>query len=292
MVAMSLSSVSVIGNALRLRGEAYNLVSPAACSRSRRCSGASGEHLSKAVTGAATGSKSKVYRRLLTFPLWEGLASSHSTLSRQWGIPMSAAGLASLPTEDQLDQAKSITDGLSAHPLEGRGLGTKYLVVAGVLGAFLIVLFNVLGRSLGDSLSSRQPEALLAPVMALVALTGLVWLLMVVFRNIAFIRGKVSERYFQTFTVGAPAEWVERPTRAYMNLLELPILFYVAAALMLITQTFDSVQVSLAWLFVFTRCAHAFIYIAFNYIPLRFVSYLTGVITLGVLWARFAEQSL
>ena len=93
---------------------------------------------------------------------------------------MSAAGLASLPTEDQLDQAKSITDGLSAHPLEGRGLGTKYLVVAGVLGAFLIVLFNVLGRSLGDSLSSRQPEALLAPVMALVALTGLVWLLMVV----------------------------------------------------------------------------------------------------------------
>jgi hypothetical protein len=180
MVAMSLSSVSVIGNALRLRGEAYNLVSPAACSRSRRCSGASGEHLSKAVTGAATGSKSKVF----------------------------------------------------------------------------------------------------------------VWLLMVVFRNIAFIRGKVSERYFQTFTVDAPAEWVERPTRAYMNLLELPILFYVAAALMLITQTFDSVQVSLAWLFVFTRCAHAFIYIAFNYIPLRFVSYLTGVITLGVLWARFAEQSL
>ena len=61
---------------------------------------------------------------------------------------------------------------------------------------------------------------------------------------------------------------------------------------MVTTQQFDGIQVSLAWLFVFTRTVHAFIYIALNYIPLRFVSYLTGVITLGVMWARFAEQSL
>jgi hypothetical protein len=201
---------------------------------------------------------------------------------------MSAASLASSPTKDQLERRESSAEG----HLKGRGLGRKYFVVAGVLFAFLIVLFNVLGRPLDDSSLNRTPEVLLEPVMALVALTGLVWLLMVLFRNIAFIGGKVSERYFRTFTVDAPAEWVERPTRAYMNLLELPILFYIAVALMLITRTFDSMQVSLAWLFVFTRCAHAFIYIAFNYIPLRFVSYLTGVITLGALWARFAEQSL
>lgn len=201
---------------------------------------------------------------------------------------MSVASLASSSAKDRLERSQSSAEAR----LKGRGLGRKYLVVAGVLVAFLIVLVDVLGRPLGDSLLNRTPQVLLAPVMALVTLTGLVWLLMVLFRNIAFLRGKVSERYFQTFTVDAPAEWVERPTRAYMNLLELPILFYVAAALMLITKTFDNVQVSLAWLFVFTRCAHAFIYIAFNYIPLRFVSYLTGVITVGVLWARFAEQSL
>jgi hypothetical protein len=173
-----------------------------------------------------------------------------------------------------------------------RALGGKYLVVASVLVAFLVVLCYVLGQPGSELPLDRAQRALLGPVVALVALTGVVWLLMVLLRNIAFIRGKVSERYFQTYTVDAPAEWVERPTRAYMNLLELPILFYVASALMLSTGTFDSVQVSLAWLFVFTRCAHAFIYIVFNYIPLRFVSYLSGVITVGVLWARFAAHSL
>jgi hypothetical protein len=189
-------------------------------------------------------------------------------------------------------QSNEIGRDQSANRMKWRARGKKYLVVAGVLIAFLTLLFYVLGHPRSELPLARASQSVLAPVIALVTLTGVVWLLMVIFRNIAFIRGKVSERYFQTFTVDAPAEWVERPTRAYMNLLELPILFYAASALMLITRDFDSVQVSLAWLFVITRCAHAFIYIAFNYIPLRFVSYLTGVITLGVLWTRFAAQSL
>ena len=169
------------------------------------------------------------------------------------------------------------------------GLGRKYLVVATVLAAFLLVLASVLQQE--PAASPQTQQALIQSVIGLAALTGIVWALMVLFRNVAFIRGRVSERYFQTYTVDAPSEWVERPTRAYMNLLELPVLFYVVCLLMLVTQRFDAVQVSLAWLFVATRTAHAFIYIAFNYIPLRFVSYLTGVITLGVLWTRFAVQT-
>ena len=134
--------------------------------------------------------------------------------------------------------------------------------------------------------------ALLQPVVALVVLTAIVCLLMVVYRNVAFIRGTASERYFQTFTADKPAEWVERPTRTYMNLLELPVLFYVVCLLMLTTGRFDSVQVSLAWVFVMTRYVHAIIYIGFNYVPLRFAAFLTGVFTLAVIWTRFAEQNL
>ena len=177
----------------------------------------------------------------------------------------------------------------SAARVERGGLGRKYVVVAAVLAAFLAVLASVLQQE--PAASQQTQQALIEPIIGLAALTGIVWALMVLFRNVAFIRGKVSERYFQTYTVDAPSEWVERPTRAYMNLLELPVLFYVVCLLMLVTQRFDEVQVSLAWLFVATRTAHAFIYIAFNYIPLRFVSYLTGVITLGVLWTRFAAQA-
>lgn len=169
--------------------------------------------------------------------------------------------------------------------------GAKYLVVAAALGAFLAVLFFVLSRDASWLRATDQPHALLQPILALVGLTGAVWLLMVVYRNLAFIRGMTSERYFQTYTLDAPAEWVERPTRAFMNLLEVPVLFYVVCLWMLLSGQVDSVQVALAWLFVGTRYVHAFIYIAFNYIPLRFVSYASGVIALGLMWARLASLS-
>jgi len=168
-------------------------------------------------------------------------------------------------------------------------LGAKYLMVAGVVTAFVAILLAVLNMS---SAGNRGAATLIQPIVALVALTGVVWLLMVVYRNVAIIRGQASERYYQTYTTQAPAEWIERPTRAYMNLLEVPVLFYVVCLLMLATGKFDAAHVSLAWLFVATRYVHAFIYIGFNYVPLRFAAFVTGVVTLAVMWTRFAMVNL
>jgi len=173
-----------------------------------------------------------------------------------------------------------------------RQLGTKYLVVGAVLAVFLSILSTVLNSEATPVRIAEQAAVLLQPIIALVALTGAAWLLMVVYRNLAFISGLTSERYFQTYSLDTPEEWVERPTRAFMNLLEAPVLFYVIVGLMLITGVADSIQIALAWLFVGTRYVHTFIYIAFNYIPLRFVTYASGVITLGVMWVRFAMQTL
>lgn len=167
-----------------------------------------------------------------------------------------------------------------------------YLLVGLILAAFVAVLVAVVRTTSASTPLEGAAAALLQPVVALVVLTAIVALMMVVYRNVALIRGTVSGRYFKTFTTDMPAEWVERPTRTYMNLLELPVLFYVVCLLMLTTGKFDSVQVALAWLFVITRYVHAFIYIGFNYVPLRFVAFLTGVITLVVIWVRFAAQNL
>ena len=49
-----------------------------------------------------------------------------------------------------------------------------------------------------------------------------------------------------------------------------------AMALMLATGRYDSIQVVLAWVFVATRCVHAFIHIGFNYVPLRFAAFFAG----------------
>ncbi|TMH88282.1 MAG: hypothetical protein E6H45_00845 [Betaproteobacteria bacterium] len=167
-------------------------------------------------------------------------------------------------------------------------IGATYLMIGVILALFITVLVAVVKTAPAQG----APTDLIRPVVALVALTVIVALLMGVYRNVAVIRGVVPARYFRGFTADSPAEWVERPARAYMNLLELPVLFYVVCLLMLATGRFDSVQVSLAWVFVIARTVHAFIHIAFNYVPLRFAAFLAGVVTLAVIWTRFAEQNL
>jgi hypothetical protein len=173
-----------------------------------------------------------------------------------------------------------------------RTIGTTYLLIGAILAAFVAMLAAIVTATPGAAQFGQKPEALIRPVVALAGLTALVWGLMVVWRNLAVIRSRVALRYFRSYASDAPAEWIERPTRAYMNLLELPVLFYAACALMLATGKFDGVQVALAWVFVLARCVHAFIHIGFNYVPLRFTAFFAGSVTLGVLWVRFAAQNL
>ena len=161
-------------------------------------------------------------------------------------------------------------------------LKRKYLLVGAALAAFAAVLAYVMAQAPAPA----GPQSLVDAMAALVGLTAIVWFLMVIYRNLAFIRGIATERYYEAYTVQAPPEWVERPARTYMNLLELPLLFYVACLLMITNGRVDSVQVSLAWLFVATRYAHAVLYIGFNYVPLRFAAFASGAITLAIFWAR------
>lgn len=172
-------------------------------------------------------------------------------------------------------------------------IGSTYLLIGVILAAFVALLVAITGTTSASAhVVQGAAAALIQPVVALVVLTAIVCFMMVVYRNVAVVRGAASARYFQSFTADKPAEWVERPARAYMNLLELPVLFYVVCLLMLATGRFDAVQVTLAWVFVMTRYVHAFIHIGFNYVPLRFTAFLAGVFTLAVIWTRFAEQNL
>lgn len=169
--------------------------------------------------------------------------------------------------------------------------GGTYLLLGAILAAFVALLVAVVRMTPGFAYEGKEAAAaLLRPVVALVVLTAIVGVMMAVYRNAAVLRGAVSIRYFRAFTDDKPAEWLERPARAYMNLLELPVLFYVVCLLMLTTRTFDAVQVALAWLFVITRYVHAVIYIGINHVPLRFIAFLSGALTLAVLWTRFAMR--
>jgi hypothetical protein len=129
--------------------------------------------------------------------------------------------------------------------------------------------------------------SLLGPISALALVTGVVWLTMVIARTTALRRGIASMRYYRAYTASVPPEWVERPARAFANLFEVPVLFYLVCLLMLQTGTADSTQVALAWLFVAARATQAAIHIIINRIQYRFAAYAVGCATVIALWIRF-----
>lgn len=168
-------------------------------------------------------------------------------------------------------------------------LVTDYSIIGCILVLFIAVLVYVT-QSTPTTVATAQ--SIIRPIFALVVVTAVVWFAMLIFRNVAVLRGSASIKYFEGFSKDIPPEWIERPARTYKNLLELPVLFYLVCVLMLITGEMDEVQVALAWVFVYSRIAHAVVYIGINKVPYRFVAFVTGFIALSVIWVRFALSYL
>ena len=170
-----------------------------------------------------------------------------------------------------------------------RSLVINYAIVTLALTAFCTGLAFQTQRA---QTGAVDPRELLPSVFLLVLLTAIVWLLMLLARNVSVAIGKVSMRYYESYRSDAPPEWIERPARTFMNLLEVPVLFYVACLLMLVTQHCDRAQVLLATTFVATRFVHALVYIGVNHVPARFGAYVAGCVTLGVIWVRLSSALL
>jgi hypothetical protein len=155
------------------------------------------------------------------------------------------------------------------------------------------LLFGI-GLALTVRESSEQPvvvERLLPPMAALAGLTAIVWLIMVVFRNYAILRGISQASHYADYRSEAPPDWVERPARTFDNLFQTPLLFYVVMLLGISLRQVDQAQINLAWIYVFVRAVHAIIYIGWNHLPARFSAWIASCITLLVLWVRFAGQA-
>ena len=160
-----------------------------------------------------------------------------------------------------------------------------YLVVSGMLallGGLLAFLVDA-----GDG-RRIEPRALVAPMLAMTALTALVGLLMVVVRNVSVLRGAASVAYYRDYHSDAPDERIERPARVFNNLTQLPSLFYVVCILSMLTAPCDLAQRSVAWAFVALRVLHALVYLTVNHVPARFGAWVAASIALFVLWTRLA----
>ncbi|HEY3074866.1 MAG TPA: MAPEG family protein [Burkholderiales bacterium] len=133
-----------------------------------------------------------------------------------------------------------------------------------------------------------EPARILYPMVALAGLTFVVLLLIPYARFRAAARGQVKARDFRYGeSSNVPGE-VSLPNRNLMNLLELPVLFYVACLAFYVTRTADALAVYFAWAYVALRVAHSAIHLSYNNVFHRLSAFAASNVVLVVLWVRWA----
>ena len=138
-------------------------------------------------------------------------------------------------------------------------------------------------------MNMTPPSPLVWPLLALMAWT-LAVLLVIAWRRLrALWRGQVS---WQDFRMGEAATVPERVTQAnrnYMNLLELPLLFYASGLLALQTgHGADAALLALAWAYVALRVAHSLVHLSYNRVAHRFVAFVLS----NFVWAAMLGRLL
>jgi hypothetical protein len=131
-------------------------------------------------------------------------------------------------------------------------------------------------------------SAIFYPVVVLVALTFAVLLVIPYARVKAGFAKRVKVNDFRYGeSVNVPGD-VSLPNRNLMNLLEMPILFYVVCIALFATATVDAAALTLAWTYVALRALHSVIHLTYNNVYHRLAAYAAGNVVLLVLWVRFA----
>lgn len=125
------------------------------------------------------------------------------------------------------------------------------------------------------------------PIFAMVALTLIVWLQMYYVRLSEMKRHRIDPEEMNAFNRDLPRRIVTSGDNL-RNLFEMPVLFYTAAILIMVTDRSDEGFVYLGWSFVALRYLHSYIHVGYNQVLHRFIVYAISSIILWFIWIRFA----
>jgi hypothetical protein len=128
---------------------------------------------------------------------------------------------------------------------------------------------------------------ILYPMAGLAGLTFLVLLLIPRARFSAAARGEVKAKDFRYGESASVPGAVSIPNRNLMNLLELPMLFYVVCLGFYVTAKVDAFAVYMAWAFVALRAAHSVVHLTYNNVFHRLAAYAAAAFVLFALWVRW-----
>ena len=129
-----------------------------------------------------------------------------------------------------------------------------------------------------------RQEAIFYPAAALVLLTMLVMLLIPYRRWKAGFAREVNAGDFRYGESARVPGHVSLPNRNYMNLLELPLLFYVACIILYLVKAVDAAAIYLAWAYVALRIAHSAVHVTYNNVFHRLGFFAASFVVLALLW--------
>ena len=137
-----------------------------------------------------------------------------------------------------------------------------------------------------------QPQPMLAPVIALVVWTSVMWAWMYATRIPAILRMRMRldgnlPRGEQMATLPPRVRW---KADNYNHLFEQPILFYAVGLSLALLGDTSTASVALAWSYVVLRVAHSLWQALVNRIPVRFALFALSSLVLFALVARAAMQ--
>ncbi|MBL7714413.1 MAG: MAPEG family protein [Bdellovibrionales bacterium] len=139
---------------------------------------------------------------------------------------------------------------------------------------------------------------LLRPMFFMVFVTFVVWVYMYFLRITHMRKKKIHPEKLKL--AGAQADEllrdVDHPSDNFVNLFEVPVLFYVAILVTIVTNQTSDLLIGLAWAYVALRALHSLIHCTYNRVLHRFFSYFLSTLVLAgywiVLWVDYANRSL
>ena len=128
--------------------------------------------------------------------------------------------------------------------------------------------------------------AIFFPVFALAGWTFVI-LLLIPYKRIKAVRLKqlVPGDFKLGESKNVPPS-VSLPNQNYINLLELPVLFYVVCLVLFVTNSVDAIGIYLAWAYVGFRLIHSVVHLTSNHILQRLIVFAVSFFVLVAMWVR------
>src|SRR5580693_9464333 len=133
---------------------------------------------------------------------------------------------------------------------------------------------------------------MLCPLFALAAWTFLVLLLIPFVRVRSVRRREIGPNDFKFGESRAVPPNVSIPNRNYMNLLEMPMLFYVICLMLYVSHRVQPGFMWLAWTYVALRVLHSLIHLTYNNVRHRLVLFALSNFAVISMWMAFFVRNV